>query len=213
MRRALIVTLTTGAMLAGCGQNSTLTGPGSDASANRAARRLLGPGLQVVPTPAPTHRPPGGDAVHVIRAWATALRTGQLTAAAGWFANPSEFVNGVGTAGALGAVRINSLRTAIAANETLPCGAKFVSADQRGRYVNALFRLTGRSGPGGDATCGGSAGQTARTNFLIADGRIVEWIRAPDDPGDNGGSGGSGGGGVNPGGPRQGPGTATGPTV
>ncbi len=25
----------------------------------------------------------------------------------------------------------------------------------------------------------------ARTNFVIKGGRIVEWIRAPDDPGDN----------------------------
>ena len=58
------------------------------------------------------------------------------------------------------------------------------SADQRGRYVNALFRLTGRSGLGG-STCGTGVGQTARTNFVIVGGRIVEWIRAPDDPGDN----------------------------
>jgi hypothetical protein len=80
-----------------------------------------------------------------------------------------------------------SLRTrqqADAAQTTLPCGARFVSADQRGRYVNALFRLTGRSGPGG-SDCGSGAGATARTNFVISHGRITEWIRAPDDPGDN----------------------------
>ena len=51
--------------------------------------------------------------------------------------------------------------------------------------MNALFRLTGRPGLGGSG-CGGGVGQTARTNFMIAHGRIVEWIRAPDDPGDNG---------------------------
>jgi hypothetical protein len=66
---------------------------------------------------------------------------------------------------------------------TLPCGAKFISADQRGPYINALFRLTDRPGPGGG--CGAGAGQTARTNFVISARRIVEWIRAPDDPGDN----------------------------
>ena len=45
-------------------------------------------------------------------------------------------------------------------------------------------RLTGRPGPGG-SDCGTGAGETARTNFVIVDGRILEWIRAPDDPGDN----------------------------
>ena len=62
-------------------------------------------------------------------------------------------------------------------------GARFISADQRGAYVNALFRLTERPGPGGG--CGSGTGQTARTNLVIRGGRIVEWIRAPDDPGDN----------------------------
>jgi hypothetical protein len=59
-----------------------------------------------------------------------------------------------------------------------------VSADQRGRFTNALFRLTGRLGPGG-SDCGSGAGTTARTNFVISHGKIVAWIRAPDDPGDN----------------------------
>ena len=38
---------------------------------------------------------------------------------------------------------------ALTAQETLPCGARLISADLRGRYVNALFALTGRPGPGG----------------------------------------------------------------
>ena len=59
----------------------------------------------------------------------------------------------------------------------------FLSADQRGRFVNVLFRLTNRPGPGGG--CGSGVGQKARTNFVIAHGQIVEWIRAPDEPGDN----------------------------
>ena len=102
-------------------------------------------------------------------------------------------VNRVGPGGTVAVIRIGSLTQAEAANTTLPCGARFVSADQRGRYVNALFKLTGRTGPGGDA-CASGKGQTARTNFLIADARIVEWIRAPDDPGDNGSTPGGAGG-------------------
>ena len=134
MRRALLVTCScTVGLLAGCGQSSSPSGPGPDATANRAARRLLQPGLSTLPTPGPTHHPANADAVRVIRAWSTALRTGHVKAAAGWFAMPSEFVNGVGPGGTVPAVRLDSLRAAIVANEALPCGAQFVSADQRGR--------------------------------------------------------------------------------
>jgi hypothetical protein len=99
------------------------------------------------------------------------------------FRFPSELINGIGN-GLAAVIVIHSLAEAEGANETLPCGAKFISADQRGPYVNALFRLTGRPGPGG-SNCGSGAGRTARTNFLIENGRIVQWIRAPDEPGDN----------------------------
>ncbi len=121
----------------------------------------------------------------MIEGWSDALRSGDVRGAASYFRLPSELINGIGANGAVGLIRIASRAQAVAANETLPCGAQFISADQRGRYVNALFRLTGRPGPGG-GSCGSGVGQTARTNFLITDGRIVEWIRAPDDPGDNG---------------------------
>jgi hypothetical protein len=94
-------------------------------------------------------------------------------------------INGVGANGEVSVIRIHTTTQAAYANATLPCGARFLKADMRGRYVNALFRLTGRLGPGG-ASCTPGAGQTARTNFVIRRGRIVEWIRAPDDPGDNG---------------------------
>jgi hypothetical protein len=93
-------------------------------------------------------------------------------------------INGTDASGAL-VIAIATVAEAEAANESLPCGAMLLAADQRGRYVNALFRLTGRPGPGG-TDCGGGVGATARTNFVIVGSRIVEWLRAPDDPGDNG---------------------------
>ena len=130
-------------------------------------------------------------AVSVIRAWADALRRGDVGRAANYFALPSELVNGVSADGQPELVVIRTLAEAEVANEALPCGAKLISASRDGRYVNALFRLTDRPGPGG-GDCGSAAGQTARTDFLIADGRIVEWIRAPDQPGDNGGRGSGG---------------------
>lgn len=118
----------------------------------------------------------------VIRGWSDALRRGDVKGAARYFAFPSEMINGPDAAGVAPVVRIHDLAQAEAANATLPCGAKLLSTDRRGTYVNARFRLTDRPGLGGG--CGSGIGFSARTNFVIAGGRIVEWIRAPDDPKD-----------------------------
>jgi hypothetical protein len=122
-------------------------------------------------------------AVSVIQAWSSALRHGDVRGAARYFALPSTFIIGPDPSGEVPVITIRTRAEAAAANATLPCGAVFISADQRGRYVNALFRLTDRPGPGGG--CGTGTGQVARTNFVISGGRIVQWIRAPDDPGDH----------------------------
>ena len=158
----------------------------------RHAREAPAPALPAVPengggipTPGPTGVAPRASTLAVIRAWSDALRRGDVRGAAGYFAIPSVMVNGTDAAGSAIVIPIGSAAEAVQANASLPCGARLLSADQRGRFVNALFRLTGRPGPGG-SNCGTGTGQTARTNFVIASGRIVEWIRAPDDPGDNG---------------------------
>jgi hypothetical protein len=140
---------------------------------------------QPLPTPGPTGVAAPAGAVRVIRAWADALRRGDVRTAARYFALPSVMVNGAESGGSAFVIHIVTIIQAEAANATLPCGAQLISTDQRGRYVNALFRLTGRPGLGG-TDCGGVIGATARTNFLIAHGRIVEWLRAPSDPGDQG---------------------------
>lgn len=150
-------------------------------------------GAQIIPAPGPTGMLAATTSVRVIRAWSNALRHGDVQAAARYFALPSEMINGPDPAGHMVLLRIQTRAEAVAANASLPCGARFLSADQRGRYVNALFQLTNRPGPGGG--CGAGVGQTARTNLIVRNGLIVEWIRAPDDPGDNGTpppSGGSG---------------------
>ncbi len=181
-------------LLAGAAAAALLGGCGG--SAHHTARRTTHAGptptapqeqTTTIPTPAPTGAPANTAAVHVIRAWSNALRHGDVRGAARYFALPSEMINGA-AGGQVSVIRIRSAADAVAANESLPCGARFLSADMRGRYVNALFELTGRPGPGG-SSCGSGGGVTARTNFVIAGGRIVEWIRAPDEPGDNGGQG------------------------
>jgi hypothetical protein len=167
------------ALLGGCGSG----GGSPSVTHSSATHSTAAPNIpQTIPDPAPTGITAKPAAVRVIKLWAADLRRGDVRAAARWFALPSVMING--GAGDVSVNRIHTPRQAQAANEMLPCGAKFLSADMRGRYVNALFELTGRSGPGG-TNCGGGAGGTARTNFVIADGRIVEWIRAPDDPGEN----------------------------
>jgi hypothetical protein len=158
--------------VSGCG-NSTRH---PAAARSRPAASL--PSVDPMSAPAPTGKAADRSAVAVIKGWSTSLREGDVTRAAGYFAIPDEFFNG----GSM--IVIRRFAQAVAVNATLPCGALFLSADQRGPYVNALFRLTARSGPGG-SNCAGGAGATARTNFLISGGRIVAWVRAPDDPGDN----------------------------
>ena len=81
---------------------------------------------------------------------------------------------------------LHSRAAAEVVNRLLPCGAEYVSATQHGPYINALFKLTDRSGPGGGPhSCGSGAGTTARVNFIISDGKITHWLRAPSQPGDN----------------------------
>jgi hypothetical protein len=118
--------------------------------------------------------------VRVIQGWSTALRNGHVQAAAAYFHVPAVFVNGPDE------ILILHSRAAVAvANRLLPCGAVYVSAHQDRRYVNALFRLTDRPGPGGGPNgCGSGVGTTARVDFVIRDGKITHWLRAAGEPGD-----------------------------
>lgn len=125
-------------------------------------------------------RVPAGD-VQIIRAWADALRAGNIHAAARYFEIPSIFFDGEDPA-----IELRTVAQVEAANAALTCGARFISAREEDGYVDALFRLTNRPGPGGAGGCGSGKGQTARTDFLIRHGRILEWLRAPDQPGPNG---------------------------
>ena len=112
-----------------------------------------------------------GDAnpadVQVIDGWVTALRHGDVNAAAGYFAIPSVAENGP-------LLRIRSTEDAVRFNESLPCGARLVRADSAGAFTTATFRLTERPGRG---SCGPGIGTVARTSFVIRDGKITQWRR------------------------------------
>ena len=64
-------------------------------------------------------------------------------------------------------------------NASLPCGARLIRTSSAGRFTTAVFRLTERPGPG---SCGTGTGLTARTTFVIRDGKIQEWRRVADNP-------------------------------
>ena len=156
-RRLLVASVVGAIASAGCAGTSVLPGHGS--SKPTAFERSL----------------------NVIKGWSSALRTGHVRAAAAYFQIPSVFVNGPGDEFVL-----HSLAGAEAVNRLLPCGAQYISATQRGPYINALFKLTDRSGPGGGShSCGTGVGTTARVDFIISDGKITHWLRAPSLPGDN----------------------------
>jgi hypothetical protein len=186
-RRLLVASIVGALASAGCAGTSVLPGHGHDSKASAF-----------------------DQSVDVIKGWSTALRTGHVRTAAGYFQIPSVFYNGPGDEFVL-----HSLAAAELVNRLLPCGAEYVSATKRGPYINALFKLTDRSGPGGASHgCGGGTGTTARVNFIITNGKITHWLRAPSLPGDNAnksGAGGSTGTGTSPGTSTVPPGTQTAP--
>ena len=106
--------------------------------------------------------------VHVIDGWVTALRRGDVGAAAGYFAIPSVAENGPVL------LHIKSVQDARHFNESLPCGARLIHAETAGQFTTATFRLTERPGPG---ICGPGTGGIAKTSFVIHDGKIAEWRR------------------------------------
>lgn len=175
---AMVAMVATALLAVGCGSGGHAAASHSSTTRSRTtARRHAPPAVAVGP-----RRPQPADArtIAVIRHWADALRRGDVRGAARYFEIPSVFAPAPDQE-----VTIHSLAEAEAANRALPCGAKLISVVKvSGQLVQALFRLTGRPGPGGSA-CNPGAGETARTNFVIVSGHIHVWFRAPDEPGDN----------------------------
>jgi hypothetical protein len=109
-------------------------------------------------------------AIAVVDEWAMALSAGDLTRAASYFAIPSVAENGPSV------IRIRNRSDALLFNESLPCGAELLRAEEEGGQVTATFRLGERPGPG---TCGSGAGARAKTSFRIEEGKITIWQRVP----------------------------------
>lgn len=112
------------------------------------------------------------EAVAVIDGWSSALSEGDVEAAADFFELPSVAQNGTPP------IDLENRDDVIAFNEALPCGAELVEASEQQDIIVATFELTDR--PGG--ACGPGVGGSAKTAFVIEDGKIVEWRRAVDEP-------------------------------
>jgi hypothetical protein len=118
---------------------------------------------------------PGGadpDAAQVIDDWSRTLTEGDVEGAADYFELPSIAQNGTP------AVPLETREDVIAFNESLPCGAELVKAEDDGKFTVATFELTERPGEG---ECGPGVGQEAKTAFVIEDGHIAEWRRVAGD--------------------------------
>ena len=130
------------------------------------ALAACGPDKQAEPkAPQPASEP---SAAGVIRAWADALRGGDVEGAARYFAVPSLVSNGTPP------ITLRSRADVRLFNESLPCGAVLERTYRQGRYTAAVFRLTERPGRG---RCGTGTGDHARTAFIVQGGKIRQWRR------------------------------------
>jgi hypothetical protein len=126
--------------------------------------------------PAPGDQAPGGadpEAARVIDEWSQTLSEGDVEGAADYWEIPSVAQNGTPP------LELDSRADVIAFNRALPCGAELVDAQGHFGVTIATFELSERPGPG---ECGAGVGATARTAFVIEDGKITEWRRVDDEP-------------------------------
>ena len=155
MRAAVLALVVVAGFGAGCG---------GDEGSDRGGRSPTGSGPRT-----PSIRTPEG----VIRAWADTLRSGDVRGAAEFFSLPSVVSNGTPP------IVLRTKAEVRGFNAALPCGARLLRTYSAGRYTTAVFRLTERPGPG---RCGAGVGQTARTTFVVRDGKIRQWRRVADSP-------------------------------
>lgn len=173
-RRLLLVsTLLCTAVLAACGDASG--GPAAE-HAPSARPPSAGPRDPLdlpAGVPLEASRPADPDQAKVIRAWAGALRAGNLDGASALWAVPSKAQN------ATPVLTLSSRAEVRTFNSALPCGSVVISTGgSASGFTITTVRLTQRKG----AHCDAVAGASARVAIRVRDGRIDEWYRLPDDP-------------------------------
>lgn len=129
-----------------------------------------------IPPAVPLEADGPADPAHttVIRAWARALRAGDVARAASYWAVPSKAQNGTPV------LTLRSRSDTRAFNLALPCGAVLTRAGGADGFTVTTVRLTQRR----RADCGTGVGASARNAIKVRGGKIVEWYRLPNDPSD-----------------------------
>jgi hypothetical protein len=154
-------------VLAGCG--------GGDHKASTAATTPASSNADLrLPAHVPRRATGQADpvAVKVIARWLRVLQRGEEAKAARFWATGAKFQN------ATPVLTIDTPIEKLAIQKSLPCGARIKEAGGPAPFVVLVFVLTQRRG--GD--CGTGVGHTARGAIRVANGRIAEWYRLPDDP-------------------------------
>jgi hypothetical protein len=111
------------------------------------------------------------DVTRTIRAWADALRGGDVARASALWALPAKVQNSSPV------LTLSTRDDVLLYNAALPCGAVVTATGSAPRgFTIVAFRLTNRRG----GICGSGVGQSARTAILVRAGRIAGWYRLPD---------------------------------
>jgi len=160
------------ALVAGCGGSS-----GDDQASKTTAPRLSPAPRNPLQLPAgiplESTGPADPQSARVVRAWSSALRSGDVAAATALWAVPSKVQNGTPV------LEMPTRRHVQVFNASLPCGSVVTSTGAAPEdFTITEFRLTQRRG----AQCDAATGATARSAIRVRDGKIVEWYRLPDDP-------------------------------
>jgi len=160
---------------------------GSSAGGDQAGAQTAAPKTETTPPPSGDRDPrelPDGvplkasraadpQGARVVRAWAAAMRAGDVDAANELWHAPAKVQNGTPV------LTLSNPAEIAVFNGSLPCGSVVTAAGGApGGFVIATVRLTRRKG----ADCGSGTGNSARTAIRVRDGRIVAWYRLPDDP-------------------------------
>jgi hypothetical protein len=140
---------------------------------------IAGCGGAASPREAPAERSAAADDVAVIRAWGIDMQHGETRRASARFGLPAVVANNTPE------LQLRTRAEVEFFNGTLPCGGRLVDTELRGELIVATFELTER--PGG--ACGSGTGHRAQAAFGLRDGKIVRWIRVPNQPATDGAGG------------------------
>lgn len=113
--------------------------------------------------------------IALVRAWSTAINSGDNDAAAELFAPNALVIQGPTS------IPLPDRATARSFNASLPCSGTIVGASVSGNVVTAVFELGDRQ----TSQCDAQPGTLAAADFLIQDDKILVWQLVPvptDDP-------------------------------